>query len=174
MSAKRIKTFNVLLKELNTKTKTDFKPAKTQLDLFNFQERFSKNDLIQKNSPDYLTFISYMSYIQKMYACTIKNTKERNEFLLDCENFVETEPVISSGLNSLISEMTPLIKESEIQDLFSPKDLANPTLLMAKLMDPNNSQMKILTEKFKPIIQNRINSGELDPSKITEEISKLF
>lgn len=109
-----------------------------------------------------------------MYACTIKNTKERNEFLLDCENFVETEPVISSGLNSLISEMTPLIKESEIQDLFSPEDLGNPTLLMAKLMDPNNSQMKILTEKFKPIIQNRINSGELDPSKITEEISKLF
>ena len=166
MAAKRIKAFNALLKELNTKEEnTLFSPAKSVLDLFNFQEKFKKTELIEQN-------VDNFEYIQKMYACTIKNTKERNEFIEKCDSF--NVPILSSGLNSLISEMTPLIEISSINSLFNADELANPGLLIAKLMDPNNSQMKLLTEQFRPIIESKIKSGELDPSKITEEISKLF
>lgn len=166
MAAKRIKAFNALLKELNTKEEnTLFSPAKSVLDLFNFQEKFKKSELIEQN-------VDNFEYIQKMYACTIKNTKERNEFIEKCDSF--NVPILSSGLNSLISEMTPLIEISSINSLFNADELANPGLLIAKLMDPNNSQMKLLTEQFRPIIESKIKSGELDPSKITEEISKLF
>lgn len=165
MAAKRIKAFNVLLKELNNLEKTEFSPAKTQVDLFNFQEKFNKEDLIQGNGNGN----SNVAFIQKMYACTIKNTKERNEFIESCDNY---KP--QTGLDSLISEISPLINESHLETLFNPQELSNPALLISKLMDPNNMQMKMLTEQFRPIIESKIKSGELDPSKITEELSKLF
>ena len=176
MASKRIKAFNTLLRELKTSMNTavPFKLVKNRLDLQDFQNLFTKQQVLESELPSTISIDisgveeTFWNYIPKMYACTIADTAERESFLKESAS----EP--GGEFGNLIQELAPLINPQEIQGLFDPSELADPMKMISKLMDPNNEKMKVLGERLKPVLEQKITSGQIDPEKITQGFQDFF
>ena len=179
MASKRIKAFNLLLKELKTKVSVPFKPVKNRLDMDDFAKLFTKQGILEKS--EYPCEIQekdksiFWDYIQKMYICTISEKTERESFLSQTTQTTETTNSQNSlNLQNLVQELAPLINPEDIQNMFDPSELSDPAKMIAKMMDPNNEKMKKLSETVRPLLEDKINNGQINHQQITDEFYSFF